>query len=41
MTYNIIVDGMKGSIEARNVSFTHNKKDYKGVEFKIHLPKDI
>jgi len=38
MTYNLIVDGMKGSIEAHNTTYNYNDKQYKGVEFIIMLP---
>jgi len=39
MTYNLIVEGMKGTIEAKNESYIFNEKNYKGVEFTISLPK--
>ena len=39
MTYNIIVEGMKGSIEAKNNTYTYNDKVYNGAEFIISLPK--
>ena len=38
MTYNLIVDGMKGIIEAHNVSYKYNNNEYIGAEFKINLP---
>ena len=38
MTYNLIVDGMKGTIEANNVSFEFENKSYDGTEFIISLP---
>ncbi|MFT7004539.1 MAG: signal transduction histidine kinase [Sulfurimonas sp.] len=38
MTYNLIVDGMAGTIEAYNVNYEHNETSYKGAEFKIMLP---
>ena len=38
MTYNLIVDGMNGSIEASNIHYVHNKKDYTGAEFTITIP---
>jgi|GEM_PF-2015858 len=38
MTYNIIVEGMSGTIEARNRNYSHNDKDYFGAEFTITLP---
>ena len=39
MTYNFIVDVMEGMIEANNVSFKYNNKEYFGAEFVITLPK--
>jgi signal transduction histidine kinase len=41
MAYNIIVDGMKGSITAKNIKFIYNDKEYKGVNFNISLPINI
>ncbi|MCK5110193.1 MAG: DUF3365 domain-containing protein [Arcobacteraceae bacterium] len=38
MTYNLITDGMKGSIEASNVSFDYDGKHYYGAQFLIYLP---
>ena len=38
MTYNLIVDGMGGTIEANNVEFEYDGKDYTGAEFTITLP---
>ena len=38
MTYSLIVDGMKGSIEAINKSFEYEDVLYKGAEFTITLP---
>jgi signal transduction histidine kinase len=38
MTYNLIVDGMHGSIDAHNCNFKHNSKNYKGAMFSISLP---
>ena len=38
MTYKLIVDGMKGKIEARNVEFAFNNSSYIGAEFIITLP---
>jgi len=40
MTYNLIVDGMKGSIDANNIEFNHNDCDYIGAEFMISLIKE-
>ncbi|MEA3553321.1 MAG: HAMP domain-containing sensor histidine kinase [Campylobacterota bacterium] len=39
MTYNIIVEGMNGTIEAKNNNYTYNDKKYNGAEFIISLPK--
>ncbi len=41
MTYNLIVYGMKGSIEVKNTNYSYEKKDYTGAEFIITLPKQI
>ena len=41
MTYNLIVNGMKGQIDASNIEFEYNKKRYKGAVFRIQLPLDI
>lgn len=38
MTYKLIVDGMQGTINAKNVEFEYEEKKYKGAEFKIVLP---
>jgi signal transduction histidine kinase len=38
MSYNLIVDGMKGTIEAHNIKYTHEMKTYIGAEFRITLP---
>ena len=38
MTYNLIVNGMKGSIIAKNVTFEYENESYVGVEFIISLP---
>ena len=38
MTYNLIVEGMKGTIEASNVSYEYNEYNYIGAEFLISLP---
>ena len=38
MTYNLIVDGMGGTIESSNVTYEYKGKEYKGAEFKISLP---
>ncbi len=37
-TYQIIRDGMGGSIIAQNTEYTYNEKEYKGAEFIIMLP---
>jgi len=38
MTYNLIVDGMNGTIEADNAKYEYNGKNYIGAEFIISLP---
>ncbi len=38
MTYNLVVDGMNGTIEANNVDYKYDSKDYTGAEFVISLP---
>ncbi len=38
MTYNLIVDGMGGTIEASNVNYRYNGKNYEGAEFTVKLP---
>ncbi len=38
MTYNLIVDGMRGTIEANNVEYKYDNKEYVGAEFVISLP---
>ena len=38
MTYNLIVDGMGGTVEASNVSYEYNSAEYIGAEFTISLP---
>ncbi|QKE29828.1 signal transduction sensor histidine kinase [Arcobacter acticola] len=38
ITYNLVTKGMDGSMEAYNVSFTYNKNEYAGAEFRIELP---
>ncbi len=37
MTYNLIVDGMSGTIEVTNVSYDYNGHNYVGAEFIISL----
>ncbi len=37
MTYNLIVDGMNGTIEATNVDYKYDGKDYIGAELIISL----
>ena len=37
MTYNLIVDGMEGSIEASNTTYLYENKEYKGAQFTITL----
>ena len=41
MTYNLIVEGMNGTIEVQNVNFQHNGKNYSGAEFIISLPLEL
>jgi len=41
MTYNMIVDGMHGNLEASTVTYEYNGLSYQGAEFKITLPKII
>jgi len=38
MTYNLIVDGMDGNIEVKNVDYTYKNIEHKGAEFIITLP---
>jgi two-component system sensor histidine kinase EvgS len=38
ITYNLIVDKMKGAIDIVNTVFTYNNKKYNGVEVTITLP---
>jgi PAS domain S-box-containing protein len=38
MTYNLIVDGMHGTIEAKNTNFIYEGKAYTGAELTITLP---
>ena len=38
MTYNLIVDGMNGTIKASNTNYEYNSKVYNGAEFIISLP---
>jgi len=38
MSYNLIVDGMNGTIEANNVSYKYAETAYTGAEFTITLP---
>jgi len=38
MTYNLIVDGMKGGIEVSNNTYTYKEVDYTGAEFIITIP---
>lgn len=38
MTYKLITEGMKGSIEARNCNYSYEGKDLDGAEFLIELP---
>lgn len=38
MTYNLIVNAMQGTIEAKTLEYIYNDKEYKGAEFIIKLP---
>jgi len=38
MTYNLITNGMNGTIKAETVEYLYNKKKYKGAEFIIRIP---
>ncbi|MEA2049145.1 MAG: transporter substrate-binding domain-containing protein [Campylobacterota bacterium] len=38
MTYSLIVEGMKGTIEAKNIEYIYDDKSYKGAVFKIEIP---
>ncbi len=38
MTYKLIVEGMSGTIEAKNVNFEYEDNEYMGAEFRIILP---
>ncbi|WP_108063321.1 ABC transporter substrate-binding protein [Poseidonibacter lekithochrous] len=38
MTYNLIVDGMNGTIESNNVGYKYEKTEYTGAQFTITLP---
>ena len=38
MTYNLIVEGMNGTIEANNLKYEYEGKEYIGAEFIIKLP---
>ena len=38
MTYNLIVDGMKGTINVTNKNFNYKEKNFTGAEFLISLP---
>ncbi|MEA1915557.1 MAG: DUF3365 domain-containing protein [Campylobacterota bacterium] len=38
MTYNLIVDGMNGTIKASNVEYSYENKKYVGAQFMITLP---
>jgi len=38
MTYNLVVESMKGTIVAKNVHFEYEDKKYTGAEFTISIP---
>ena len=37
MTYDIIVNGMEGQVEATNINYNYENKNYKGAQFTITL----
>ncbi len=39
MTYNLIVDGMNGSIKVQNITYIHDNQNCYGAEFIITLPQ--
>jgi len=38
MTYNLVTEGLKGSIKAKNTTFIHEEKEYMGACFIIAIP---
>jgi len=38
ITYNLIVDGMGGTIEANNINYSYDNTNYTGAQFTITLP---
>jgi len=38
MSYSLVVEGMKGNIEANNITYMYKNKEYSGAEFVITLP---
>ena len=40
ITYNLIVDGMEGKIEVKNINYEYQDEKYAGAEFIITLPVD-
>jgi PAS domain S-box-containing protein len=38
MTYNLITNGMNGTITANNITYQYDDKNYAGIEFVITLP---
>ena len=38
MTYNLIVEGMKGTIDVKNVKYIYNNNEYSGAKFSISIP---
>ena len=38
MTHDLIVEGMNGSINAKNVSYNYDKNEQTGAEFRIEIP---
>jgi hypothetical protein len=37
MTYNLIVNGMSGNIEVKNITYEYEGNNYSGAEFFISL----
>ena len=38
MSYNLVVQGMQGTLDVKNVEYEFNEKNYKGAEFTIRIP---
>ena len=39
MTYNLIIDGMDGTVEATNQTYEYEDKEYTGAEFIVSIPR--